>query len=581
MVTYSDLRARLGGRHAISLPVFLMGSPFWILGWVFNEPATYESAASATLMLALSLLGQIAMGMVLLLAHLTVGRSRERTPMALWVIVTVWSLAAIARMAVVVTGMDSLGLENSLPIEIRLATAVLMSSAGYAIGAWGMEAFDRFSAERAVLLTRLLSEEEHLQRHRSAIEGMTEALVTHVDREIQDSNEQSLAALTKIEQALNANQSTSPALDELRQLSDATWQRISQELWPRGPMSPPRIRVPEILTLWARSNPFSPPLLALLGVFLYLLIYSRVFDPVFGIVAAAGWLGLAVFFSLAANETLARTKKGAAALGVVLTLLLSLSSIPLLEGAAALGYTTEWTIRVVSVHFISVLMLVGATLPPAVASARQDVLDNLRSHLDARSLEKLHVESRLAVVSQKIANRLHGDVRGNFLAAVLTLQSHLDAGNIKRARRAIADIKALLSAPVSSSASSPSTTAELAAFIENWSGLVDIQLIRPLSEIPSVYQEAAHTIIVDAINNAIRHGGADWVQINTTVESDGLVLSIRNNGAGLTGSREGLGTSNLNVYAPDSWTRIPQPEGITQLLVRLERSRVESLLPHL
>lgn len=581
MVTSSDVKNRLGGRHAISLPVFLMGSPFWILGWVLNEPATYQSVASATLMLALSLLGQIAMGLVLLLAHVTVGRSRERTPMALWVVFTVWSLAAIARMAVVVTGMDSLGLENALAIEIRLATAILMSCAGYAVGAWGMEAFDRFSLERAALLTRLLSEEEHLQRHRSAIDGMTQALVAQVDREIQDSQEQSLAALSKVEEALDSNQATSRALDELRRLSDATWQRVGQELWPRGPMSPPRIRVREILTLWARSNPFSIPLLALLGVFLYLLIYSRVFDPLFGVVAAAGWLGLAVFFSLVANETLARTKKGAAALGVVLTLLLSLSSIPLLEGAAALGYTTEWTIRIISVHFISVLLLVGATLPPAVASARQDVLDNLRSHLDARSLEKLHVESQLAVVSQKIANHLHGDVRGNFLAAVLTLQSHLDSGNIERARRAIADIKTLLGESVSSSASALSTTAELAAFIENWSGLVDIQLNQPLSDIPAVYQEAAHTIIVEAINNAVRHGGADWVRINTTVEADGLVLSIRNNGAGLSGSREGLGTANLNLYAPDSWTRIAQAEGITQLLVRLERTRVTSLLPHL
>lgn len=576
--SWAEIRRRIGGRHAISLPVFLLGSPFWIFGWLFNEPATYESLQSGALMLILSFAGQVAMGLVLWLAHLSLARNRQTTPLPLVLLSLVWSASAIARMVVLIVGMEMLGLENPVPTTTRVATAVMMATIGYALGSWGMDAFDRFSAERAAILQKLLSEEGQLTRHRNAIEGMTEALVAQVDQTIQESHEESIRALSRLEDALESAQATTPALEDLRRLSDATWQRISQDLWVHAPAKPPRIRVAEILPLWAKSQPFSPPLLALLGVFLYLLIYARVFDPVVGAIVSVSWLGLAVVFSVASNWMLERAGRAAGGLALVLGAVLALSSIPLLGMFSILGVTTEWNQRAIIVHFISVAMLLASSLPPAVARARAMVLDNLRSQLDSRTLEKLHVESQLAVVSQKIANHLHGDVRGNFLAAVLNLQAHLDSGSLDKARTTIATIKDLLGQSVITSAAALRESESLEAFIGNWSGIVDIRMDRPLSRVPDEYHAAVHTIVVDAVNNAIRHGGADWIRIDTTIEPSALVLNIRNNGRTGSSDRQGIGTANLNLFAPDSWTRIPQGDGITQLLVRLDSERLRSPL---
>jgi len=99
-----------------------------------------------------------------------------------------------------------------------------------------------------------------------------------------------------------------------------------------------------------------------------------------------------------------------------------------------------------------------------------------------------------------------------------------------------------------------------------------------VSAFPEEFVPAVHTIVVDAVNNAIRHGGADWIRITSTLEPEAVVLGIQNNGSPNTMGREGLGTANLNLLAPDKWSRIPAREGVTQLLVRLERTHITSVL---
>jgi glucose-6-phosphate-specific signal transduction histidine kinase len=95
--------------------------------------------------------------------------------------------------------------------------------------------------------------------------------------------------------------------------------------------------------------------------------------------------------------------------------------------------------------------------------------------------------------------------------------------------------------------------------------------------VPEEFMPAVHTVVVDAINNAVRHGDADWVRIGFTIEGDALVLNIRNNGTDRPSSRVGLGTLHLNQLAPDKWSRFPNEQGIVQLMVRLEREHLTAL----
>jgi len=395
---------------------------------------------------------------------------------------------------------------------------------------------------------------------------------------MKDSSAASADALDRLEQALASREDVQPALTELRELSDQTWQRISQDLWSQAPQRPPRISVVELFSLFAKSRPFSIAILAILSLFLYLLVYSRVVDPFSGAIITLTWLGFSVGFTLVANTVLSRLDRLAIPGLFIAIGALVFSSIPLVAVFSSLGFDIQAVERIVIVHGLSVLMGVFMFLPPAVIRTRQMVLNNLRDHISQKTMEKLRVESELAVVTQKIANHLHGDIRGNFLASMLTLQGHLDRNESTEVRKTIHKIRELLAEPMTISDDAQHLSEELDTFLRNWSALIDISMNKPLSDFPEIFQPALHTIVVDAVNNAVRHGAADWIRISLTSEPDAVVINIQNNGNPNSATREGLGTANLNQLAPDMWSRIPVGHGITQLLVRLDRTHLESSL---
>jgi len=113
---------------------------------------------------------------------------------------------------------------------------------------------------------------------------------------------------------------------------------------------------------------------------------------------------------------------------------------------------------------------------------------------------------------------------------------------------------------------------DLEKFVTNWRALIDIALDQPLSTVPEHYIPTVHTIVVDAVNNAVRHGKADWIRIGFASEPGALLVSVQNNGEPSQGGRSGLGTAHLDLYAPDKWSLLRNSQGMTQLLVRLEES---------
>ena len=576
MPGWSEITRRITGPRANTLVAFLVSSPFWIFGLLFNEPATYRSLANAGVMFAIALVAQLAMGLTLGIGYLVVRKHHRKGTVPLWAFVTLWALSAISRTFVIVHGLSFSELENPIPLATRLIVSSAMAVVGFGIAAYGLDYLDQFKEARAEMLTKLLQEEEQLSAHRETIESMKTALVTDVSQHIQDSQAQTREALDRLEQALANPAIAQPALEELRALSDRTWQKISKDLWARPPAKAPKVRLLEILGLWARSNPFNLTSLTIVAVSMYVLVYSRVLGGLTGLMMAVTWLGLTVLFAVVANLLLRNARALSVPLLIVFIGILTVSAAPTVAMFEAIGLDTPSPIRVVIVNGLSTLLVVGSSLPAAITRASDHVLDNLRKHLDIAAIEKLHIESELRVLSQKIANRLHGDVRGNFLAAVLSLQGHLDKGDLAQARRDISRMRQLITDNVEIESLNDQKAGDLEVFLKNWSALIDISMEPPLSAIPEVFWPAIHTIVVDAVTNAVRHGDTDWVRITTTVEPSAVLVNIYNTGNPNTVGPNGLGTANLNLLAPDQWSRISEGERITRLLVRLDQNHVEN-----
>lgn len=573
------LQERVGGRHAVSLPIFMGSIPFWVFGLVFNETFAFESPVNALLIFGIALLGQLSMGFVLLLAHFTVARNRKTQQVSLIVMGVVWALAGTARILTVVLALSVLGLPDTIPLGTRIVVGSLMAVAGFGLASYGMDALDRFRNERALILADLIESEEQLAAHRATVETLKSALIQQVDSRLKESQAYSSMNLDRLEKALTNRADAKPELDKLRLLSEKTWQTISQELWEQAPNVAPKIRTSELLTLFARSGPYRIPFFVVVSFFLYALIYSRVFDPIPGAVMTLAWLGASVTVSLGLNWVLARLPRFVnLALGVSLVGMM-LSSLPLLMVTSRSGFGPEEQERVIALHALTMLVMMVLALFPTLARAGRQILDNLHLHIDRATIEKLHIESQLTVASKKLASRLHGNIRGNFLASVLRLQKHIEADDIKGAREAIEHLRGLLSEAIEwdPDQTTGAEQEQLSQFLTNWSALVDISLDKPIEAIPAEFLPVVHTVLVDAVTNAVRHGSADWIRITFTLEGDDGVLSILNNGRENQTTRVGLGTLNLNQIAGDQWSRFTNDQGMTQLVVRLERQRLASL----
>jgi len=169
---WSTILGSITGPRAVSLDAFLIGTPFWVFGFVFNEGASFDSLNSALQVLSIGLAGQVAMGLMLWMGHLTVLRSRTQRNVALWAVVTTWSLSALARWAILVGGLQFFDLPDEIPALTRALTSLVVVNLGYAFAAYGLEAYDRFATKRALALSQLLSSEEKLATHRQAVDSM-------------------------------------------------------------------------------------------------------------------------------------------------------------------------------------------------------------------------------------------------------------------------------------------------------------------------------------------------------------------------------------------------------------------------
>jgi len=574
VIAYRELEGRVGGRWGLSLVVFLVGSPFWILGFTLNESASYTGWTHAAQVFALALVGQVVMGGVFYLAHLTIAKNRHHTPVAFWLMALIWSSSAIARVAFLIVGLSVLGLDNSISTPIRVTTSILIATLGFGIGAYSFDALHRFMTDRAEALKDLLEGEEELSTHRAAVQSMKDTLVAQIDSELASGRDATEQALSRLENSLMEKGSPQPALEELRVLSDQTWQRISEDLWKSAPAKAPRVRGQELLGMFTAATPFRIFFLSLTAPVLYLLIYIRAYDPVVGVTIVGAWVVIACGSAIVTNAVLRRAHRARLWLFGLTLPLFMFSAIPLVWVSGEWGFVAESPIRVVSLHAITVFVAVMMPIPTTIALARAQILDNLTQHIDATTLEKLHVESQLAVVSQQIASKLHGDVRGNFLASVLTLQHQLDTADTEGAHSTIGKLRATLAEGATPIAVPSNDRAELELFLNNWAALVDIDLEFPLNSVPEFFLPAFHTVVVDGVNNAVRHGAADWIRVGMTVEEDAIVLTLRNNGLPHQSNRAGMGTAHLNQLAPHNWTRLTTEQGTTQLLVRLHKDHV-------
>jgi hypothetical protein len=171
-----------------------------------------------------------------------------------------------------------------------------------------------------------------------------------------------------------------------------------------------------------------------------------------------------------------------------------------------------------------------------------------------------------------LAATLHGESRSVFMAEALRLEAALDRGDrvaaaalVEAVRAAILDVEGAIDRPVR-----VIRAGDIEKLIDNWRSVCVIDVSGSWAELPPTLLPVVHTVVVEGISDAMRHGSCSHIEITVRRTSVGVDVSLTNDGRPLEDApTAGLGSALFDHLAPGSWSREIDRNGLTRLAVSL------------
>lgn len=550
-------------------------APLWVAGLVVNEPAAFLGWTALTQAVVISTVGYGVMAAIMLAADRMPVVRRLTGASAAMVVVLVIIIAAEARLAAVLVGFSLAGLPDDVPLPLRAVSSALLALIAFGYAGVALTAWAQYRDERDRLLLELLKASSRLDGHEAAVSAMSSVLRETVRGRLAEARPAIARELNALRTALVAGEDGRRELERLNSVADSRWRAISAETWKRFTPHRSRAGFREFAWAYATTRPFSLPGILLGAGALTFFVFARTQAPADAALSLAVWLVMAVIVAISANALVTRAPR--AALGAVLTGYVVLMSYP--AWLVPLGVVemsdTDLLIRiaVINAQVIAVLMLAGAS--PAIARNRDAVLSSLRHRRDRSSVHQLQLESRLLGVASELAATLHGSSRSTFMAEALRLEAALDRGDRTAAIALVDDLRtAILEAE--HSVERPARALQSSDFvdaIDNWRSVCDVDVHGSWSDVPPSLRAAVHTVVVEGISDAMRHGDCSHIDIVVRRTPAGVELMMTNDGEPVDPrAPAGLGTALLDRLAPARWSRGLDRDGRTRLTVSLVES---------
>jgi len=528
---------------------------------VLLELSPGDGPDSLARILGVALVGQIVLSGFFYLAYLALGRYSWSD--AWWVIVLILGTGAALRALMLVWGLDVFGLPDNVSLLTRMVNSLALIPITFVLALRGMEYLQSYRLRRNGFINLLVEADQQLSQQVVPFDESVSSAEAAAQRDLGEVNHQVVASLTNLKADLQSGLVQGYSLGSLREQADSQWRTLSHSLHDVAEVRLPRISIQEFVDTVAQSRPLSLRFLAVGGGFLFAIALVRVFPFVEAVGWALGWFALMALYSLALNEIPRRLPYPGWSFALLF--------LPYAFGGAvfliAPGVTAGSGWGAAGVHFTVAVSMVLLGMGPAISRSQDIVLSALRTQLDARSLRRLQVESNRSILIQKFAERLHSHVRGSFHAGMMRLQQCIDEGRIDDAAREVdLLVDALLEKPIPSSAST--TLHDAHEFLRHWDGLVSISSNLEGVLVPPKLEEAVATIVINAVNDAVRHGNAETIDVTFQIINDQPRLVITNDGQSAeTAGPDGLGSAALERFALGSWERRQCDDDRTQLSV--------------
>jgi hypothetical protein len=267
-----------------------------------------------------------------------------------------------------------------------------------------------------------------------------------------------------------------------------------------------------------------------------------------------------------ANSVAARLTR----LGIVVIALGYLGSIAVagLVGVVFLD-SGALELQIVFIGAVAATVSVGLGLPQALEQSGQEVLHQLEKRLDRAAIANLRAQGEMFVLAQRIGSYLHSAVRGDFLRHSLALKEALDCGDTQRIEAALGHLEQLVeSIDLEESAYPP--LERLHEFLDNWATVITITHNIPQESRGEAWERSVEEIVMEAVNNAVRHGMATRVDITLTPGNHGVTLEVVSDSGPMPSVPEaGFGTRSLDRLAPGKWSLANDTRNNLRLAVEL------------
>ena len=542
-------RELLGGRWAISLRGWLIGSALAVAASAFNVRALLD-ASTGDLAWAIALMS-IVSSAILLFANVTVFRHRRRSPVAIGWVLGLALLLGVSRVATLY-GFELIGPGASLTITELLSLFVSIvpgTAITWLLITYILASGDWYATERARLMRFEIDTEGARLRALGALDATRAVLTLRIRKDL----ESQLAVLddtAMIDQSQLSDVVLGAASEYVRPESHALWSEsptVSQSrsfhrLEHASLTAPLPLLIP--YALWfAVVTPLS-------------IVRRSLVDTLIG--AAVLLLSTLVLFPLGrrAIRRFAPAPHAIRARLLALAVIVLAISPTVLLNIATLNAATSHTAALAPLSaVIFVALVVSVSWLQASQRVQDERLRDLRSHAEEATFQRLSLEAATEQMQRDLALYLHSTVQAGLVASAYAIQDAAARGDKIALEQAIDGARA---AAARVDEHTPAVTRDLAAvraaIDETWGGVLAVRWILADSELSATVVDRLGKVARECLANASIHGAASEATVRIVVESACVIVEITDNGSGLGDGKPGLGSAVLNEATAGQWT---------------------------
>jgi signal transduction histidine kinase len=535
-------------QYAVSLGLWLFTAPFMVVGLVFTELSEAWEPTTVIQVLIAGAISHLAIGLVFFIASRTVLSPARRGSAGWKQVVPVYVLAGVVRGVAIGLVVDAFGVGET-DFVTRITTAIILIVFSFIVGAYSAQLWREYRAKRVQLLTSIAVGEKTDSLRGIASGEFRPLALGELEADVLKAREQTKTTLQSIRDRVRSENVDPAFIQQVFEASDGNWRDLSHKAWVAALPNVPKITVVELAKTLASSRPIS--LLVLTAGPVY--GFTRIFDSLPFLTAVLGgllwWVGV-IGIALATNSLAAKTRE--VGIYVLLAGYLAIQLCAALVGQVLLGGSSNSEILFVSL--VSSTLAITLGLPPALERTGQLVLAQLEKRLDNTAIENLKAQGEMFVLAQRIGSYLHSEVRGDFLRHSLALREALEQGETNKAEQILDQLDELVGA-INLEQGEQSPLENLNTFLNNWSGLIAVKHNLDTLGVSEQFAGSVQAILMEAVNNAVRHGKASWVTIEVSETPRSLELQIDSNSEPFSENpQQGLGSKSLDRLAPGSWS---------------------------